>query len=103
MPLWDGTLTEGRSDSDRDQRGKEICVYMSYDDRIQKYIRTPDQWKEIMLSCWRAMQDKGVQGIGYMFCPSGDRTVMTEIGLASPFTYTSFKPYKNKHGILNQI
>lgn len=96
---WDGTLGFG---SDRDQRGKEICVYMAYNPQTDTYQRTPAQWKELMLSCWKALLDAGVQGIGYAACPTGDKSVTAEIGLTTPFTYTAWKPYTNRHGILHQ-
>lgn len=90
------------SDNERDQRGKEICVYMSWDAANCKYIRTPAEWKELMLDLWKALQDAEVLGIGSAMTPAGDRMVPAEIGLIVPITYTAFKPFQNPHGILFQ-
>lgn len=101
LTQWDGTRSRG---SDRDQRGKEISVYMTHEFLNGHFFqRTPEEWKELMLECWKALLDAGVEGIGYMGCPLGDKSVPAEIGLNIPFTYTSYyKPYNGRHGILNQ-
>lgn len=96
---WDGTIASG---SDRDQRGKEICVYMAFDPQTNQYQRSPDQFKKLMLDCWKSLIDQGVEKIGYHSIPNGDNPVATEIGLSTPFSYTCYKPYKNKHGLLFQ-
>jgi hypothetical protein len=97
---WDGTQTQLNAPSDRDQRGKEICIYMRYDPEKKQYQRTPLQWKQLMLTCWKTLLTHDVQGLGYAYTPAGDKAVNTELGISSPFTYTSFKPYKGRHALL---
>lgn len=96
---WDGTTAQG---TDRDQRGKEICVYMTYSPQAKQYIRTPEQWKDLMLECWKALLDAEVEQIGYAHCPTGDKMVSAQSGIYTPFTYTAYKPWRGAHGILFQ-
>lgn len=98
---WDGT-TRNEGDTDRDQRGKEICVYMTYLSSENKYYFSPEEWKELMLDCWQALEKAGVEGIGYAPCPYGDKQVNGESKIMTPFTYTAFKPFQQRHGLLFQ-
>ncbi len=95
---WDGTQ-KSNSDTDRDQRGKEVCVYMRYDERTGRYEMTPEEWKELMLETWAKLQKAGVK-MGYLVPPYGDRAVSASEGISSPFSYTAFKPYNQRNGIL---
>lgn len=101
---WDGTsvgFDQGGA-SDRDQRGKEVCVYMRFDSQEKAYEAYPSQWKELMLTAWRALQDAGVE-IGYITPPVGDKEIIVtgENGdWVTPFSYTSNKPWQGRHGIL---
>ncbi len=98
---WDGTMIETLDTAtDRDQRGKEFCVYMHYNAATDKYQRTPNEWKMIILACWKALQDAGVD-MGYVPAPTGDKAIKVQGGLSSPFSYSSFKPYRERHGILD--
>ncbi len=96
--VWDGTQ-KSSGDTDRDQRGKEVCVYMRYDERTRKYEMTPEDWKELMLESWAKLQKAGVK-MGYLMPPYGDRAVPASEGLSAPFSYTAFKPYNQRNGIL---
>lgn len=94
--IWDGTQLNVQFQSDRDQRGKEICVYMTYGD--EGCIKTPEEWKFLMIECWKALYAAEVE-IGYISPPAGDKAIMSDIGV-TPFSYTSFKPFSERHGIL---
>ncbi len=96
--VWDGTQ-KSSGDTDRDQRGKEVCVYMRYDERTGRYEMTPEEWKELMLESWAKLQKAGVK-MGYLVPPYGDRAVPASEGLSAPFSYTAFKPYNQRNGIL---
>lgn len=91
---FDGTIRS----ADRDERGKEICVHMDYhDDRYhsQRYLKT------LMLDMWKAMQDAGVQ-MAWLPPPAGERPIEVSDGSATPFSYSSFKPYKQRYRILHE-
>lgn len=102
---WDGCVTG----ADRDQRGKEICIYMSHKvgetspDYYDKATGYPSQayMKELMLSIWKAMQDEGVE-IAYTTPGVGEKEISCTDDSITPFSYSSFKPYKGiRHGILH--
>lgn len=97
---WDGTQALFGEPSDRDQRGKEICVYMRYDCRTNQYQRTPAQWKDLMLRLWRALLDEKVEGIGYIFPHQSEKKIDTEPTIYTPFMYSGFKSSLRKHGFL---
>ncbi|MDR3491306.1 MAG: hypothetical protein P4M12_04580 [Gammaproteobacteria bacterium] len=101
---WDGTKSTitTATDSDRDQRGKELTVYMTFNERTNNYIQNENQLKDIILRCWKALQDANIKGLGYCATPSGDLKLNSSVGLITPVTYTAHKPYEVRHGILNQ-
>jgi len=94
---WDGTKTA----SDRDQRGKELCVYMRRDTVTQRYEKTPLEWRNLMLSCWQALETAGVQ-YGYMPAPYGDKPITLDNSFPTPFSYTSNKGYDDRDGVLKK-
>ena len=94
---WDGTQKDSR-DTDRDQRGKEVCVDMRFDKKRGQEM-SPKEWKKLMLEAWSELQKAGVK-MGSLSPPHGDRTVPSSEGILTPFSYTSNKPYDNRHGIL---
>jgi hypothetical protein len=107
LPVWDPTLInmeEGetlreytlRTDTDRDQRGKEICVYF----RPTKDDNSPVFWQNLMLACWKKLQDEGVK-LGYVAQPYGDARIEAEEGILVPFTYSLGLAWKQRHGILS--
>lgn len=96
---WDPVFLTG---NDRNQRGREICIYIGQKIKAEnKFVKTAEEWKQLMLSLWKALQDANVL-IGYAITPSGDKAVPAEPGLLTPFSYTSFKPYAQRHRILHQ-
>lgn len=97
---WDGTQTQLTHGSDRDQRGKEICVYMRYASQQQRYEREAKEWKHIMLRAWKCLEDAQLN-FGYILPPPGDHAVTTEAGIVTPFSYTANKPWQGRHGILH--
>lgn len=104
LSTWDPSLHGG----DRDQRGKEICVYMEYclsKNKPEYYegqaYPNPAYLKILMLSIWKALQDEGVE-LAYSSPSRGEKEVHCEQEFITPFTYSSNKPYKKRHGILHQ-
>lgn len=104
LSTWDPTFNGG----DRDQRGKEICVYMEYllSKEKPKYYEgqaypNPVYLKKLMLSIWKALQDEGVE-LAYSSPSRGEKEVPCGQEFITPFTYSSNKPYKKRHGILHQ-
>lgn len=96
LEKWDGTKLQQGPFLDRDQRGKEICIYMTYGQN--GCIKSPAEWKQLMIECWKALKDAQVD-IGYSHLPLGDKAIAAEVGV-TPFSYTSFKQFNNRHGIL---
>ncbi|QRN04563.1 hypothetical protein GH742_12155 [Legionella sp. MW5194] len=103
LETWDPTIRGG----DRDQRGKEICVYMEYSKvakRPQYYSDSgypnQDYLKKLMLDIWQALDKAGVE-LAYVSPGPGEKEILVEDGTLTPFSYSSFKPYKGRHGLLN--
>lgn len=95
--LWDGTLSDG---SDRDQRGKELCVYM---DRVQggtNFAFSEEYIKGLMLTIWKILEDAGVE-ISYITPTNAEKEMASDTFILTPFTYSSFKPYESADGILH--
>ncbi|KTD60836.1 DUF5617 domain-containing protein [Legionella shakespearei] len=103
LSTWDSSLKGG----DRDQRGKEICVYMEhlasgYNPGYYKgNYPDPEYLKALILDMWKALQDAGVE-MAYISPGVGEKELGCESGMITPFFYSAFKPYKGRHGILNQ-
>lgn len=101
LSSWDGTI-EG---ADRDQRGKEICVYMDYSpnnpaDFYENGYPKADYLKNLMLDIWHALEQAGVE-MAYIAPGPGEKQVLVEDGTLTPFSYSSNKPWKGRHGILH--
>lgn len=99
LHYWDGTQTILASGGDRDQRGKEVCVYMRYRFTDGKNEKTPAEWKRLMIECWKALTKADHIDYGYMAPPSNDKEIVSDVG-STPFSYTAFKPFNGRHGIL---
>jgi len=87
---WDGTLAY-TDQPDRDQRGKELCIYM--ETHRETFAFSPDELKELMLTIWKAMEDASIQ-ISYITPPSDEAEIPTESGIVTPFCYSAFKPFR---------
>ena len=100
LDAWDPVYLQG---NDRNQRGKEVCVYFGVRDNQSNnaYIKSPDEWKGFMLDLWKVLQDEGII-MGYSATPSGDKAPPSQPGLLLPFSYTAFKPFKQRHKTLNE-
>ncbi|MBY0544019.1 MAG: hypothetical protein K2Q14_00540 [Gammaproteobacteria bacterium] len=85
---------------DRDQRGKEVCIYMHFDMKQGAYERAPAEWKSMLLNVWKALQDADIQGLGYTTA-SGDKPITTSFGLVTPFSTASNRPWLGEDGIAN--
>lgn len=96
LSTWDGTIADA---SDRDQRGKELCVYMPYDDRIPGFVFTQDKIKHLMLGIWKVLQDNDVE-ISYMTPGQDEKEIDCDPSIITPFCYSAFKPCKTREGIL---
>lgn len=102
---WDATLAfseakESRvspASMDRDQRGKEICVYMEFDSDKNAYQFTRAHYKKIMLALWKAMQDADVD-FGYVHPPQDEIAVNHDRSdlPVTPFFYSANKPYTSE-------
>lgn len=97
---WDGTIPVLSATSDRDQRGKEICIFMQYNHLTKQYQRTPAQWKHIILTLWKALLNEGVEHLGYSLPPCSEQSIEAQDELLSPFMYSSYKISEKKHGAL---
>lgn len=60
-----------------DQRGKEICCYVTYGPDGEPSLTT-QEYKNFILKFTKFLQDKGVQGIGYYPSISADRSLVSE-------------------------
>ncbi len=76
-------------DSDRDQRGKEFCVYMTQNrmNGNSQFERSPAQFKELILKLWKAFLDHGVE-IGYISPQIGERALPCDPGIVTPVSYS---------------
>lgn len=91
--VWDAQLHDI---TDRDQRGKEICVYIPYDSKKKSFVFNKDYYKQFMLDIWKALEDNNV--VYSYITPTKDEKEIE--GVISPFFYSSFKPYTSPEGIL---
>ncbi len=94
--FWDGTM----NGNDRDQRGKEICIYIRYFRQKSKYELEPSQIKRLILDCWKALLDNQVD-CHYISPNIDEKPIKTDLGPVAPFSYSSVKPWWNRHGILH--
>lgn len=97
MNEWDGTLMDA---SDRDQRGKELCVYLPYDERTGSFLFSEEYIKHLMLDLWKALEYAGVE-LSYITPTNEEKEIPSDSSILTPFTYSSFKPYKSEDGILH--
>ncbi|WP_058533834.1 glycine zipper family protein [Legionella saoudiensis] len=95
---WDGTQTNG-ANSDRDQRGKECCVYIRFPEHSAVAEKTSAEIKAMMLKAWKILQENDIK-FNYMAPPYGDRAISVEGHLVSPFSYAANRPWKGEHGIM---
>jgi hypothetical protein len=88
--------------TDRNQRGKECCIFMNFDKTKGTYELPPEEWKHLLLSAWEILQDpaNGIKGLGYTTA-SGDKAITTDFGLRTPFSVASNRPYKGDDVIAN--
>ncbi|BCA95603.1 hypothetical protein TUM19329_19640 [Legionella antarctica] len=96
LTQWDGTLADA---ADRDQRGKELCVYLPYNSVTNKFLFDQAYIKNLMLDIWKALQDAGVE-ISYITPNQGEEEIKSDPTVLTPFCYSSFKPYSAPEGTL---
>lgn len=92
----DGTTSN--AGLDRDQRGKEICIYLNDSNQQQP---TLEEYKKLILSLWQGLQEAGVPLL-YIENP-GDRKILGPLGLYTPFSFTSQEErceWNDKHGLV---
>jgi len=97
LTTWDGTIADA---SDRDQRGKELCVYLPYDSAGEKFRFNQTEVKKMMLDIWKALQDADVK-ISYTTPSQDEKELESDLIILTPFSYSSFKPYSSPDGILH--
>lgn len=95
---WDGALCDA---SDRDQRGKEICVYLPYNSSKSSFVFTQEHIKQMMLDMWKALEDHDVR-LSYIAPARDEKAIETDAGIYTPFSYSAFKPYNGPDGILHE-
>lgn len=106
MAQWDQNFSydykiSEREGVDREQRGKEICIDLSYLAKEKRFVLTPAQSKNLILELWKRLQDAGIEGIGYYpITPHADKRVNAESGLFVPFTYQANNGWDERLGIL---
>ena len=91
---WDATRSS--HGSDRDQRGKEVCIYLPVDKEAPNLLEI----KESMLEVWACLQEAKVPLM--TFTPPGDKPILMD-GYPTPFSYTfatQIDEWKKRHGIL---
>lgn len=85
---------------DRDQRYKGICIYLANAENGGERTETV---KTLLVTLWNELTLAGAE-FYYPEAPTGDINIayVDPIGqeLLTPFSYTSFKPHDNPHGIL---
>lgn len=100
---WSWDATEAKLDdqgsSDRDQRGKECCVYVRFPVGSDIAEKTPTQLKALMLKAWRVLQKNNIQ-FGYVSPPTGDKAISVQGFFVSPFSYAANRPWLGPHAIL---
>ena len=77
---WDGTMVT--AGADRDQRGKELCIYLSHDGG--KFPFPPEYVKHFMLTLWRQMELCEVE-TNYTAPPIDEYEVRAGVDIATPF------------------
>jgi hypothetical protein len=85
---------------DYDQRGKELCFYVTWDKDSGAPSLTADDYKKFMLHMVRALYDGGVKGIGYYPSLNADRRFKLPDGTFAPFaTHIEYiaDAYYNNH------
>lgn len=97
LTQWDATL--GVPESDRDQRGKELCFSLEYDEDAKRYPMTPKEYKDFMLRVWSAFDAYGVD-TGYT-TSYGEREIPATLGIMSPFCYATDKDFTKPHALLH--
>ncbi len=86
---WDSAVMDEHAffmPSNRQQLGKEICIYIhsayGQDDQSQ----TSDWWKKVILKSWQVLEKNNVD-FGDALPPIGDQALKTE-GFITPFSFT---------------
>lgn len=94
----DATRTDA---GDREQRGKEICVYMPYDDQKNSFVYTPENYKTVMLTMWQLLEHAKVR-LSYLEPARDEKVPSSDPGVLTPFQYSSNKPWQKPEGILHE-
>jgi predicted transcriptional regulator len=99
---WNPTLSSLTSEpvADRDQRGKEICVYMSV--HKSQYMLSPSEYKTLILKLWKALEDAGVE-LSYVTPAHDEFELPCEAEILTPICYSAYKPYSLREGVRNGI
>jgi hypothetical protein len=95
---YDSPLLGNPAPTDRDQRGKELCIYIPESLQNKKSVAF---WKKLILTVWVALEKEGVT-LDYVSTPLGDNPLTQKPGLSIPVTHTRGCPndYKGRYGIL---
>lgn len=86
---------------DRDQRGKEVCIYLPNSKQCKELDISAKDYKQMLLTLWAELRKANIP-LSHHDVP-GDRKIVGPAGFPTPFSFTSETPgkeHKNKHGIL---
>lgn len=80
----EGPFTTLEGLSDRDQRGKEFCLYLRFKKITGASEKSSREWKDIILKIWKALQDAKIK-MGYINPQIGDISLSSET--VTPVSY----------------
>tara|TARA_B100000989_G_C19532054_1_gene470626 strand:+ start:3229 stop:4749 length:1521 start_codon:yes stop_codon:yes gene_type:complete len=93
---WDGTQADA---SDRDQRGKELNIYLPGNQQQGFAYDNSEDLKYVLMTVWKALDDAGVE-MSYITPSHDEQEIPSAKKILSPFSYSANKPYQSADGIL---
>lgn len=97
----DGTIVTKvyKQKSDKDYRCEKISFFVKYCSTQKQFEKTPEQIKNLLLRCWKALQKAKVK-VGYLAIPHGDLPIPAVEGISLPFSMTCNKRWWGRRGNL---
>lgn len=90
----EGAYTTLDNISDRDQRGKEFCLYLRFHREMGKPEQSPQEWKKIILKMWKALHDAKIK-MGYINPQIGDRELPCDTMTPVSYMHTQDRDWKS--------
>ncbi|AZL15576.1 hypothetical protein [Rickettsiales endosymbiont of Stachyamoeba lipophora] len=98
LPNWDIYAGDDRF---RDQKGKELCCYISYNPHTKKAEKTSAEYKDLILKLVKSFVDNNIE-FGY-YPAQSDQAIKTEEHLPELVTYIStYKTRNRSDGLTNE-